>query len=1098
MTLYESGNVAIPDGNLSIGGELDLPSSGKIDWSSGDAYIQEGVSDNYAIDFHTYDGTAASMVLSLKGDNTALFKGKIAGESVVTSGGKKLAHGILDLSFSTTPTQIKITTGIPYPLVGADFTVSIKGFAYGLSRSVDLKIHWHNYLNQFYNANISNAGSWTPTVKLAVENSKVVIHLSPVFYWGKMYVESMYSSNYPDLYQTGWSWADSAISSDSSTPTKTLDYYSRTGGQLIIDGTTTASGNVTVNADLTLGNGNNNGVLNLKTYDDASNNWVIVNWTDDTLRMNYNGAGADEFILTNTGQLTTTGGLVSNGLTINGNALIDGQLTWGENYPAAYAYSNTDSSGLFVEVIDNNTDKAAIRFQTRVNNSGSYTMFRISADDSQFYFGGGQLYVNANDIKLRSSSDGNNGILRLADDADTEGGQVYSADGNLNLYSPNDIKINADSVLVTNDNTVTSDWGNKGIISNFAINVADRIYGSFVLQDNAVFYGAGIGLSYSVARGYDMHFGTAPSASTTFNLETRMTISGLGKVGIGIREGDGTLHVHSGSAGTVSASSQADELVLESNTETGMTIISPDDQSARIRFTSPSTNNDTGGATIFYRQNINKMNVGTAVAGGRLSLQSGASDEKILLDGNVNLFADVLLRSYQIPDSGGGYYGDYGYLNFYANANFSSSSRQYALTNALEVNKFGIIYGDSYSRQPTLTTTGALGTGTSLALSINNAGVTRLQQLGIGLDQASWDTSSLSLDVASQVSFRSFIYSGITTASAGGWKTRQYANGSTHEIHAQALVVNNIGYANPPVTRLRAYDRGITTTGAVGAVTNTAPNAVMKCGHFAVTSGTGSIVIQLPGSRSSGWSMPVIRVTTYEYSADAANVYYISGHNWTSGWYNNSVHHHGNNPEPVYLLGNSTTNKSAIFIGAGSTSRSYLHVTVDLMSHPSFYDSTFDAMGAWTISLMTSSSGWSGSSNLTETMLHSNVGTTGDYSVASLVSSGNVTAYSDRKLKEDVQPLSGALQSVMSLQGVQYVRKDTGEKDIGFIAQQVEEDCPEIAERVVKVANKDEDIKGINYQNMVALLAEAIKDQQHQIETLTKTIKEIKNGDTKD
>jgi hypothetical protein len=311
------------------------------------------------------------------------------------------------------------------------------------------------------------------------------------------------------------------------------------------------------------------------------------------------------------------------------------------------------------------------------------------------------------------------------------------------------------------------------------------------------------------------------------------------------------------------------------------------------------------------------------------------------------------------------------------------------------------------------------------------------------------------------------------------------------------LVVDNTGYQAYPVKRLRAYDRGITTTGAVGAVTNSAPNAAMRCGHFAVTSGTGSIVIQLPGNRSSGWSMPVIRVTTYEYSSDAANVYYISGHNWTSGWYNNSVHHHGNNPEPVFLLGNSTTNKSAIFIGAGSTSRSYLHVTVDLMSHPSFYDSTFDAMGAWTISLMTSSSGWSGSSNLTETMLHSNVGTTGDYSVASLVSSGNVTAYSDRKLKEDVEPLVGALQSVMSLQGVQYVRKDTGEKDIGFIAQQVEEDCPEIAERVVKVANKDEDIKGINYQNMVALLAEAIKDQQKQIETLTKTIEELENGDPK-
>jgi hypothetical protein len=469
----------------------------------------------------------------------------------------------------------------------------------------------------------------------------------------------------------------------------------------------------------------------------------------------------------------------------------------------------------------------------------------------------------------------------------------------------------------------------------------------------------------------------------------------------------------------------------------------------------------------------------------------------LTVNGNALIDGDLSLRSYQIPDSGGSYYGDYGYLNLFADTSFSSSSRQYALTNAYGVSKFAILYGDSSTTQPSLSTNGALATGTSLGLSISNAGKTYLQGLGIGLDQANWDTASLGLDVAYAANFRSYIYAGITTNTVGSWKTRQYANGSTHEINAQALVVNNTGYASPSVERLKAYAQGIRTTGALGAVTGSNPNAVIKAAHYAITSGTGSIVIQLPGSRSGNWSMPVIRVTTYEYKSAAANVYYIGGHNWTSGWYNNSVHHHGNNPEPVYLLGNATTNKSAIFIGSGSTSRSYLHVTVDVMSHPSFYDGSFDAMGTWSISLMTSSSGWSGTGNITETMLHSDVGTTGNYSVASLVSSGNITAYSDRKLKEDIQPLQNALATVMKLQGVQYTRKDSGEKDIGFVAQQVEEDCSEISERVVKTANKDEDIKGINYQNMVALLAEAIKEQQHQITTLTKIIEDLKDGNSK-
>ena len=107
---------------------------------------------------------------------------------------------------------------------------------------------------------------------------------------------------------------------------------------------------------------------------------------------------------------------------------------------------------------------------------------------------------------------------------------------------------------------------------------------------------------------------------------------GNNRIGIAAVPTDGTLHIQTASAGTVAASSQADDLVIENSAEGGMTIITPDDQSARIRFTSPSTNNDVGGATIFYRQNINKMLVGTAVSGGKLALASGAGNETMLLD----------------------------------------------------------------------------------------------------------------------------------------------------------------------------------------------------------------------------------------------------------------------------------------------------------------------------------------------------------------------------------------------------------------------------------------------------------------------------------
>ena len=139
---------------------------------------------------------------------------------------------------------------------------------------------------------------------------------------------------------------------------------------------------------------------------------------------------------------------------------------------------------------------------------------------------------------------------------------------------------------------------------------------------------SGTGIGASAANG-NLRFYSGGSQLVTLNTS--------GSVGIGTNSIDGTLHVHTASAGTVTASAQADDLVIENSTEGGMTIITPDAQSARIRFTSPSTNTAVGGASIFYRQNINKISMGTEVAGGILALKSGAGTEGIILDSSSNL-----------------------------------------------------------------------------------------------------------------------------------------------------------------------------------------------------------------------------------------------------------------------------------------------------------------------------------------------------------------------------------------------------------------------------------------------------------------------------
>lgn len=118
---------------------------------------------------------------------------------------------------------------------------------------------------------------------------------------------------------------------------------------------------------------------------------------------------------------------------------------------------------------------------------------------------------------------------------------------------------------------------------------------------------------------------------------------------------------------------------------------------------------------------------------------------------------------------------------------------------------------------------------------------------------------------------------------------------------------------------------------------------------------TGAIKIQIPGTHGGNWSMLVLRITAYEYNSTAATIYYVSGHDWTSGWYNNGVTKIGNGDKDVSLGYDS--NYDYVIVGGTSSSWAYGHVTVDVMAHPSFFSGNMDITSGWTISQVTSLSG---------------------------------------------------------------------------------------------------------------------------------------------
>ena len=92
------------------------------------------------------------------------------------------------------------------------------------------------------------------------------------------------------------------------------------------------------------------------------------------------------------------------------------------------------------------------------------------------------------------------------------------------------------------------------------------------------------------------------------------------------------------------------------------------------------------------------------------------------------------------------------------------------------------------------------------------------------------------------------------------------------------------------------------------------------------------------------------------------------------------------------------------------------------------------------------------------------------------------TSCSDIRLKKDIKPLKSALSTLGKLQGKSYRWKDNNEPDIGLIAQELEKVIPEL----VKTDNKG--YKSIVYQKLTAVLIEAIKEQQQEINNLSNRI----------
>lgn len=100
--------------------------------------------------------------------------------------------------------------------------------------------------------------------------------------------------------------------------------------------------------------------------------------------------------------------------------------------------------------------------------------------------------------------------------------------------------------------------------------------------------------------------------------------------------------------------------------------------------------------------------------------------------------------------------------------------------------------------------------------------------------------------------------------------------------------------------------------------------------------------------------------------------------------------------------------------------------------------------------------------------------------VGNITATGNITAFSDARLKDNITKIPDALNKLNLLKGVTYTRKDiaSDKQYAGLIAQDVQKVLPEA------VATTEGDIISVDYNGVIGLLVEAIKELNNRIDKL--------------
>lgn len=202
---------------------------------------------------------------------------------------------------------------------------------------------------------------------------------------------------------------------------------------------------------------------------------------------------------------------------------------------------------------------------------------------------------------------------------------------------------------------------------------------------------------------------------------------------------------------------------------------------------------------------------------------------------------------------------------------------------------------------------------------------------------------------------------------------------------------------------------------------------------------------------------------------------------------------------------NILTVKGSGQIGIGTTNpERFIHIKTGSLAAAVRIDNSATNGRKWDIGDGTVSNGRFSIIDSTAGSERLSINSAGEVSINNLSGTGNRAVYSDPsgiltnsssdiRLKKNIEGLSGCLEKLMSLRGVRYnwntsvprARNLGNQREIGMIAQEVEKFFPEL------VGEDSDGYKSIDYAKFVAVLLEAIKEQQNLINILQQRIEKL-------